>query len=243
MEPDVTAEDADRLDTLLRAIEELDPDAELPPGETQDTLDATARKLGRPLPVQLREIYRAVGGGASLVGGNLTLFPLIRRPGVRTTGPLVATARNALRSREWFVPDEVLPFATDGGGDVFGVWSPPSSRAVRPLVVLSGAGDGDEDVPSMAVVGEDPIAFFTGWIAHYVYPAHEDVAEEIQDELGLPVDLQGDPEEISRSVGQHLQAVLRWASPTLPDLTYDPDKGWPMSVEDVRELAATPLED
>jgi hypothetical protein len=233
---ELSDEDRDRLDTLLRAIEELDPDGELPPGETQETLDATERKLGRPLPPQLREWYRAVGGGARLVGGNLSFFPLVRRPGIKTTGPLVATARNALRSREWFVPEEVVPFANDGAGDVFGVWF-PRGRAGRPLVVLSGAGDGDEDVPSMAVVGEDPYAFLSGWLSHYVYPGDEEIAEEVQDTLGLPVDLQGDPEEISRSVGQHLTAVLQWASPTLPELAYDPDRGWPLSISDVRELA------
>ncbi|WP_210494477.1 SMI1/KNR4 family protein [Patulibacter sp. SYSU D01012] len=241
MQPDLSPEDAERLDTLLRAIEELDPDAELPGGASTEALDAAERGLGRPLPAQLREWYRTIGGGAVLAGGNLRTFAVVKERGV--AGPYLATARNALRSREWFVPAEVIPFGFDGGGDVFGVWSPadpdPDAPA-RPLVVLIGAGDGAEDVPSCAVVGEDLYAFLTGWLAHYVYPAHEDVAEEVQDLLGLPLDLQGDPEEIARSVGAHLQATLRWASPSLPELTYDPDKGWPLSVDDVREIATAP---
>jgi hypothetical protein len=230
----LSVEDAERLDTLLRVIEELDPDAQLPGGEGPETLDAVERKLGRPIPAQLREWSRTVGGGASLVGGNLRTYAPIKAP--RVPGPYLATARNALRSREWVVPDEVVPFGSDAGGDVFGIWSPVGGGA-RPLVVLIGAGDGTEDVPSCAVVGEDLFAFLSGWIAHYVYAENEDLAEEVQDLLGLPLDLQGIPDEIARSVGQHLQACLRWASPTLPDLTYDPDKGWPLSVEDVRELA------
>lgn len=234
MDLNLSVEDAERLDTLLRVVEELDPDATLPGGESPETLDAVERKLGRPIPPQLREWSRTVGGGASLVGGNLRTYAPIKAP--RVPGPYLATARNALRSREWVVPDEVVPFGSDAGGDVFGIWSPVGGGA-RPLVVLIGAGDGTEDVPSCAVVGEDLFAFLSGWIAHYVYAEHEELAEEVQDLLGLPLDLQGIPDEIARSVGQHLQACLRWASPTLPDLLYDPDKGWPLSVEDVRELA------
>lgn len=234
MDLNLSVEDAERLDTLLRVIEELDPDAQLPGGESPETLDAVERKLGRPIPAQLREWSRTVGGGASLVGGNLRTYAAIKAP--RVPGPYLATARNALRSREWFVPDEVVPFGSDAGGDVFGIWSPVGGGA-RSLVVLIGAGDGTEDVPSCAVVGEDLFAFLAGWIAHYVYAADEELAEEVQDLLGLPLDLQGIPDEISRSAGQHLQACLRWASPTLPDLRYDPDKGWPLSVEDARELA------
>ncbi len=237
MDLNLSAEDSERLDTLLRVVEELDPDAELPGGESPETLEQVERKLGRPIPAQLREWSRTVGGGARLVGGNLRTYAPIKARGV--TGPYLATARGALRSREWFVPEEVVPFGADSGGDVFGIWSPVGGGA-RPLVVLIGAGDGAEDVPSCAIVGEDLYAFLSGWLAHYVYAEHEDQAEEVQDLLGLPLDLQGIPDEIARSAGQHLQACLRWASPTLPDLQYDPDKGWPMSVEDVRAIAEAP---
>jgi hypothetical protein len=238
VQPDLSPEDADRLDVLLRAVEILDPDQQLPGGASQEQLDDAERKLGRPLPAQLREWYRTVGGGAVLVDGNLRTYPLVKERYV--AGPYVATARNALRSHEWFVPEEVVPFGTDAGGDVFGVWSPDGGDAARPLVVLIGAGDGDEDVPSCAIVGEDLFAFLQGWLAHYVWAQDEELVDEVQEELGLPLDLQGVPEEMARSAGQHLQAVLRWASPTLDDLTYDPDKGWPLSVTDVREIAEAP---
>jgi hypothetical protein len=241
VQPDLSPEDAERLDQLLRVVELLDPDAALPGGADQETIDEAERKLGRPLPVQLREWSRTVGGGAAMLGGNLRTYALVKTRHV--TGPYVATARNALRSREWFVPEEVVPFGADAGGDVLGIWS-PRDGAARELVVLIGAGDGAEDVPACAIVGEDLYAFLQGWIAHYVWaledeePGGEELIEEVQDELGLPLDLQGVPEEIARSAGQHLQAVLRWASPTLDDLVYDPDKGWPLSIEDVRERAS-----
>jgi hypothetical protein len=234
VQPDLSPEDAERLDTLLRAVEILDPDAQLPGGEDDDAIDEAERKLGRPIPAQLREWSRTVGGGAVLVGGHLRTYPLVKTRMV--PGPYVATARNALRSREWFVPEEVVPFGSDAGGDVFGIWSPRDEPA-RPLVVLIGAGDGDEDVPSCAIVGEDFYAFLQGWIAHYVWAQDEDLVDEVQEELGVPLDLQGVPEEMARSAGEHLQRVLRWSSPTLGELVYDPDKGWPLSVEDVRELA------
>jgi hypothetical protein len=235
VQPDLSPEDADRLDVLLRAVEVLDPDQQLPGGASQEQLDEAERKLGRPLPAQLREWYRTVGGGAVLVDGNLRTYPLVKERYV--AGPYVATARNALRSREWFVPEEVIPFGADAGGDVFGIWAPDGGDPARPLVVLIGAGDGDEDVPSCAIVGEDLFAFLQGWLAHYVWAQDEDLVDEVQEELGLPLDLQGVPEEMARSAGQHLQAVLRWSSPTLDDLAYDPDKGWPLSVTDVREAA------
>ncbi|WP_022929480.1 SMI1/KNR4 family protein [Patulibacter americanus] len=234
MQPDLSPEDAERLDVLLRAVEVLDPDAQLPGGESEEDLDAAERQLGRPMPTQLREWYRTVGGGAVLVGGHLRTYPPVKKRFV--PGPYVGTARNALRSREWFVPEEVIPFGSDAGGDVFGIWSPAEGGA-RQFVVLIGAGDGDEDVPSCAIVGEDLYAFLQGWFAHYVWAQDEDLVDEVQDELGLPLDLQGVPEEMARSVGQHLQAVLRWASPSLDQLVYDPDKGWPLSVTDVREQA------
>ena len=240
MQPDLSPEDAERLDQLLRVVELLDPDAELPGGADEATIEEAERKLGRPLPAQLREWSRTVGGGSVLVGGNLRTYALVKARHV--VGPYVATARNALRSREWFVPEEVVPFAADAGGDVFGIWSPQDGTG-RPLVVLIGAGDGDEDVPACAVVGEDLYAFLQGWIAHYVWaledaePGGEELIDEVQDELGLPLDLQGVPEEMARSAGEHLQKVLRWSSPSLDGLVYDPDKGWPMSVNDVRELA------
>ena len=240
MQPDLSPEDADRLDVLLRAVELLDPDAQLPGGADEETIDDAERKLGRPIPAQLREWSRTVGGGSVLLGGNLRTYALVKTRMV--PGPYVATARNALRSREWFVPEEVVPFGADAGGDVFGIWS-PRDEAARPLVVLIGAGDGDEDVPSCAVVGEDLYAFLQGWIAHHVWaledaaPGGQDLIDEVQEELGLPLDLQGVPEEMARSADEHLQKVLRWASPSLDDLVYDPDKGWPLSVSDVRELA------
>jgi len=240
VQPDLSPEDAERLDQLLRAVELLDPHAELPGGADEDTIDEAERKLGRPIPAQLREWSRTVGGGSVLLGGNLRTYALVKTRLV--PGPYVATARNALRSREWFVPEEVVPFGADAGGDVFGIWAPRDEPA-RELVVLIGAGDGDEDVPSCAIVGEDLYAFLQGWIAHYVWaledqdPGGQELIDEVQEELELPLDLQGVPEEMARSAGEHLQKVLRWSSPSLDGLVYDPDKGWPLSVADVREQA------
>ena len=127
-----------------------------PPGSPGD-LESVEEAVRRRLPEALRQLYLRHDGG-SWLGGDLALLPLL------SGGDLsVARASAAHRGWGWPVPDEVVIFGSDGGGDPLGLWLP--AAAARPVVVKIGA---IFEPGGMGVVGEDLNAFLRAWTAYYL---------------------------------------------------------------------------
>jgi len=175
--------------------------------------------LGRRLPQALVELYRAHDGG-SWLQGNLGLLPL--------AGDELSLARasDSYRSWDWPVPDEVVVFGADGGGDPFGLWLPVDGGG-RPVVVAIGQVPGPG---CMGVVGADLNSFLVARTAYYLLG--EDGTGPALDALQLPAHLRSDDPD-----DEVFDSVVAWASPGITGSMRDPYSAR-MTADDVRRFAA-----
>jgi hypothetical protein len=237
MRAEPTQEQVDRIARIARVLPMIAEDGQLGAPESDGVLDALEAANGRPLPPEVRAVYRVVGGGTSLLGGCLNLEPLLDDEFA------VATHADQLREWDWSIPDEVVVFGGDGGGQVFGLWVPAGGALRHPVLRLDC---GDEDGPIMGVVAQDLPAFLAAEIASQVFPWADDVGEEAQEALGLPPELVGDPDDrIPAEVGAYeaehysVDPLLRWASPEVPEVAYDIYRAR-TTVADVAAIAGRP---
>lgn len=191
-----------------------------PPASLGD-LESVEQAVGRRLPQTLRELYQRHDGG-SWLGGDLALLPLV------SGGDLsVASASTAHREWDWPVPDEVVIFGSDGGGDPLGLWLP--AAAARPVVVKIGA---IFEPGCMGILGEDLNAFLRAWTAYYLLLPDREAATAGLDALELPERLRADDPD-DKTFAQ----ILEWASPTILGSMGDPYEV-ELTAEDVRRIAA-----
>ena len=113
-----------------------------------------------------------------------------------------------LRGWDWPIPDELLVFGTDGGGDPFGLWYPPAAESDDPAPVVR-VGAIFEPI-CMALAGTELTRFLLGLTAYYL--TLEDAPSEALDALALP-----EPLRVIDEDGD-LAPYVRWADPELEDL-------------------------
>ena len=192
-----------------------------PPASVSD-LDSAEQAIARPLPQALRDLYLQHDGG-SWLGGDLVLLPLLSGGDVS-----VASGSSTHRGWDWPVPDEVVIFGNDGGGEPFGLWLPDA--AARPVVVRIGQ---IFEPGCMGVVGEDLNAFLRAWTAYYLLlPDDGDELGPALDALGLPELLRSDDPD-----DETFAQIIEWASPSLDASVNDPYEAR-LTTEDVRRIAA-----
>jgi hypothetical protein len=234
----MTPAQADRIERIARAIEVLGGSDGGPP-ETDASLDALEAGLGRRLPPEVRAIYGLFAAGSELAGGDGTSFePLL-------DGDLaVVRYADQLRVWGWAIPEDVVAFASDDGGRVYGLWLPADGRAVRHPVVCIDPGSSD-DRPTMGVVAQDLPALVATRLALLQFEHAAGLTVELQTVLGVPVALRGDPDDrippgVAGSEADALayDPILRWASPDVPEVAYDIYRG--TTVADVRRIADRP---
>jgi hypothetical protein len=190
-----------------------------PPASPSD-VQFVEQAVGRTLPQAVRDLYQRHDGG-TWVGGDLSLMPLLSGGDVS-----VARASAAHRRWGWPVPDEVVIFGSDGGGDPLGLWLPDA--AARPVVVKIGAIFAPG---SMGIVGEDLNAFLRAWTAYHLLLPHREAVTAGLDALELPDRLRSDDPD-----DETLAQIFEWASPTIMVSKSDPYEA-ELTAEDVRRIA------
>lgn len=191
------------------------------PPASPDALNSVEQSIGRPLPDAFRELYQRHDGG-SWLGGNLVLMPL------QTGGELsVARASATHREWDWPVPDELVLFGSDGGGDPVGLWLP--AAATRPIVVKVGA---IFEPDCMGIVGEDLNAFLRAWTAYHLLLPDRETATAGLDALELPDHLRSDDPD-----DETFAQIMEWVSPTITGSMSDPYEAR-LTADDVRRIAA-----
>lgn len=180
-------------------------------GAAAADLVAVQEQLGRTLPGELAELYRAADG-VDLGDGSLRLYPLLG-----TDEELgVDEAGQTYRSWGWPIPEELVVIGADETDRVYGVWAPSGAR--RTLVV---AADESLEEPALAVVGTSLAGFLAAWTAYHL---PRDLGETAAvaaclDRLEVPTPLREGESEFD---DEHLHALLSWAGPDLPDDEPDP---------------------
>jgi hypothetical protein len=191
------------------------------PPASLDELESVEQAIGRPLPGALRELYQRHDGG-SWLEGDLVLMPLL------TGGELsVAQASKAHRDWGWPVPDEVVIFGSDGGGDPLGLWL--SAAAARSIVVKLGA---IFEPACMGIVGEDVNAFLRAWTGYYLLLPGREASTAGLNALELPEHLRSDDPD-----DETFAQIVEWASPTITGSMSDPYEAQ-LTANDVRRIAA-----
>ena len=191
------------------------------PPASLDELKSLEQSVGRSLPRAFRELYQRHDGG-SWLDGDLVLMPL------QTGGELsVAQASKAHREWDWPIPDELVLFGSDGGGDPLGLWLPAVST--RPIVVKIGA---IFEPGCMGIVGEDVNAFLRAWTAYYLLLPDREATTAGLDALELPDHLRPDDPDDGT-----LAQIIEWASPTITGSVSDPYEAQ-LTPDDVRRIAA-----
>lgn len=177
---------------------------------SEETIVEAERALGRPVPDDLKTLYRCSNGMAPL-GGNLTVVPLLdaERPNAEVVG--LVNLSDRLRSWDWPIPDHVLVFGGNGAGDQFGLWYPLGAPAdgLTPVVQIGSIFE----PACLALTGTDLPHFLLAWSGYYVVIT--EAPPEALDALELPHTLRHISEDGS------LAPYFRWADPSLPD--HDPD--------------------
>ncbi|WP_131105563.1 SMI1/KNR4 family protein [Ornithinimicrobium sufpigmenti] len=197
---------------VLSALSRVGQAVRLAPGASAQTVAAAESAVGRALPSEVVELYRAADG-LELGGGELQLYPLLGTD--EELGVVEAAA--TYRSWDWVIPQELVLLGSDGGDGAIGVWTPAGARrstVVQAVMSLDGR-------PAMAVLGTSLAGFLAAWAAYYLPLAlgeTEGVATCL-DELGVPSGLRDGESEFD---DEHLHALLAWASPDLPDDEPDP---------------------
>jgi hypothetical protein len=148
------------LDRVLVAWRLSPASHQFEPPADAGTIAAAEEALGRPLPNDLKTLYR-FSNGMEPLGGNLMVQPLSDTEG----GGLVGLG-DRLRSWDWPVPHEVLMFGGNGADDQFGLWYPPGTPASEPTpVVMIGAVF---EPASLALAGTEFARFLRAWAGYYL---------------------------------------------------------------------------
>jgi hypothetical protein len=167
-----------------------------------ETLIARAEsELGFPLPREVRELYSACNGMA-LASGDLVLHPL-------AGSESVISASRQLREAGRSAAAELLVLGHTGGEEVIGVWAVPDAR--RTLVVAMGPPPEEAD---LAVLGTSLAGFLAAWTAYVLPlgdPGDDPAVADCVAELGSP------RPRASAGDEEHLEDLLTWASPDLPE--------------------------
>lgn len=174
-----------------------------PPGVSLESLAAVEEELERPLPEEVRELYRTFNGG-DFAFSNLSIEGLYS----------LTTQSDQLREWEWPIPDELVIFGGNGSDDMYGIWLPASNIPHAPVVVSVG-----EAMDSYAVVGDTLAGFLAARSAYYLLSDFVDSFDPVPalDALGVPAELRiGFTWDDAFSFN-----LLNWANPNLPDKTPD----------------------
>nr|WP_290668306.1 SMI1/KNR4 family protein [Ardenticatena sp.] len=179
----------------------------LEPGATIEEIEQATRILGRQIPEDFVSLYSRCNGGY-ILGGNLNLYPLA------DDELSFVSASDVLRRYGGPIPPEVIVFADDGQGNLFGLWFPKEGIG-RPLIVEIGEIF-EEDC--MAIIGTSFTAFLRGWSAYHM------LLLEMPDEAPKTLDV---PQRFMRKRGTWLndedyETLMCWANPGLPDLPISP---------------------
>jgi hypothetical protein len=184
---------------------------ELGEAASEGTIAEAERALGRPVPYDLKVLYRFSNGMGPL-GGNLAVVPLHDTEHADGEEIGLVNLGDRLRSWDWPIPDEVLVFGGNGGDDQFGIWYPSGAPADGPTpVVMIGS---IFEPGCLALAGTDLPKFLLAWSGYYL--ALLDAPTEALDALGLPDSLRRIDKDGS------FAPYFRWADPSLPDPVPDP---------------------
>lgn len=203
---------------------------QLPSAAPEKALRAIEKSLGLPLPADLRALYR-VSDGPSLFLGNLNVYPSDARREIT-----LGRAADVFRDRGWPVPDEILVFADDGAGSLYGIWtgvvadprfpSPPS-----PVVEIIES----EEAEALALAATSLVRFLVFQTALGALQAGG--TDEVLAALDVPEYLRRmDP------ANPDLERLREWADPDLPHKVSDPYLG-ALDPEELKQILAGELRD
>lgn len=176
------------------------------------------------VPAPLRPLYQRMNG-AALFDGDLLFFQASGDPDEDGT---VRHASRLAREAEWPIPQEVVLFGRDTGGEVLGLWTGPRDAAKYPSpVVLTGLLFQPASHALLATSFERYLLTTTVW-----HCFGTELAETAFAEFRVPVDLQVDElEELDA------EAWFAWADPALPALPGDPYQE-PLTGPEIRKMLA-----
>lgn len=208
--------DAEIFSRILSFLEATESEHEL--GSPADGVELA------PVPAPLRPFYQRING-AALFDGDLLFFAASGPPDEDGT---VQHASRLAREAEWPIPQEVILFGRDTGGEVLGVWTGPRDAAKYPSpVVLTGLLFQPAAHALLATSFERYLLTTTVW--HCFGTEYADVAFRC---FHVPPDLQVDEvEEVDAD------DWFAWADPRLPALPGDPYQE-PLTGPQIRELLA-----
>lgn len=203
---------------------------QIPAAAPEKALRAIEKQLGLPLPADLRALYR-VSDGPSLFLGNLNIYPSDARREIT-----LGRAADVFRARGWPVPDEILVFADDGAGSLYGIWtgavadprfpSPPS-----PVVEIIES----EEPEALGLAATSLVRFLVFQTALGALQAGG--ADEVLAALDVPEYLRRmDPAD------PDLERLREWADPDLPHKVSDPYLGG-LDPEELKQILAGELRD
>jgi hypothetical protein len=190
-------------------------------GATIAQLHEAESNLCRTFPEEFFELYRRCNG-ADVLDGNIQLYPL-------DGGDLsVAHSSEFLRASGWPIPEELVIFAGNGGGDSFGLWLPENWTRDTVVVEVGAILTGG----SFAIVGTSLARFLRGRTAYYLLLL--ECAGVALDKLEVPPNLRKRQSDALDE--ENYDAFLRWASPELPDYALSPYEAR-LTAEDLRSYA------
>jgi hypothetical protein len=197
---------------------------ELAEPASEETIAEAERALGRPVPDDLKTLYRFSNGMGPL-GGNLAVVPLLDTDHADGEEIGLVNLGDRLRGWDWPIPNEVLVFGGNGGDEQLGLWYPSGAPADGPTpVVMIGS---IFEPGCLALAGTDLPDFFLAWSGYYVVLL--EAPAEALDALGLPGSLRKIDADGS------LAPYFRWADPSLPDPEPDP-YSQRLAVEDIAAI-------
>lgn len=178
----------------------------LSPGADDATLEAAEKALGRDLPKAVRALYK-FSNGIDLFNGQLVFRPLFQED---PEEPSVVTYSAQLKHHGWPIPNDLVVFAMNGSGDVYGLWL-PKGRKARPAVVQVAQLMEPE---SMVIEATNFEIFLKVQTAFYLIAADEPTPLL---KVGLPRTLR-----FREGTDKLMADLRRWADPKLKEPKADP---------------------
>jgi hypothetical protein len=176
------------------------------------------------IPAALRPFYQKMNG-AALFDGDLIFFAA---GGSLDEDGTVQHASRLAREAEWPIPQEVVLFGRDTGGEVLGVWTGPRDAAKYPSpVVLTGLVFEPAAHALLATSFERYLLTTTVW-----HCLDTEYAKTAFSTFRVPGSLQArDLDDLDAD------AWFAWADPALPALPGDPYQE-PLTGEQIRTMLA-----
>jgi hypothetical protein len=176
------------------------------------------------IPAALRPFYQKMNG-AALFDGDLIFFAA---GGSLDEDGTVQHASRLAREAEWPIPQEVVLFGRDTGGEVLGVWTGPRDAAKYPSpVVLTGLVFQPAAHALLATSFERYLLTTTVW-----HCLDTEYAEAAFSAFRVPGSLRAaDLDDLDA------EAWFAWADPALPALPGDPYQE-PLTGEQIRTMLA-----